>query len=66
MPNFPEETGMTDETWDRVRIAMREINLRQESIRRLVQEISEQTDELSRVLWPRTDLKRLPQKDGGR
>lgn len=60
MPNFPDETGMSDEAWERVRVAMREINLRQESIKRLVQEIGEQTDELSRALWPRTDKRKLP------
>jgi hypothetical protein len=55
MPNFPDETGIANETWERIRKAMATINLERDVIRQAERRIAEATDELGYVLWPRTD-----------
>lgn len=55
MPNFADETGINDETWERVRGVLVTINLERQAISRSLQKIDEATRQLGYVLWPRTD-----------
>ena len=58
MPNFPDETGINDEAWERIRGTLVTINLERQAIARSLQKIDEATQHIGYILWPRTDPSR--------